>query len=90
MTWFEKEANLRSGGPSSPFSLFVFPFPRPSTFALSPKNERLQDGRLDEGGRFAYQPTLFFNEISLHAQLIQGSFLWRYDFSVFLLLRSRP
>ena len=33
--WFEKEANLRSGGPSSPFSLFVFPFPRPSTFALS-------------------------------------------------------
>ena len=58
---FKKEANLRSGGP---VSLFVFPFPCPLTLTLSPKKERLQDGRL-EGGRFAVSANIFSNEISL-------------------------
>ena len=49
-------------------SLFVFPFLRPLTFALSPQKESLQDGRL-EGGRFAVSANIFFNEISPHAQL---------------------
>lgn len=62
---FKKEANLRSGDPAS---LFVVPFPRPLTFTLSPKKERLQDGRL-EGGRLAVSANIFSNEISLHARL---------------------
>lgn len=58
---FKKEANLWSGDPAS---LFVVPFPRPLTFTLSPKKERLQDGRL-EGGRLAVSANIFSNEISL-------------------------
>ena len=84
---FKKEANLSSVDPAS---LFVVPFPRPLTFTLSLKKERLQDGRL-EGGRLAVSANIFSNEISL--QCTTSFMVLSFDITAsrfFFLRRSTP